>query len=112
MGKKSRRKGRQGESICKRLLQDHDWEIIADCTAGCSTEDFIVKHPHGTLYSVEVKNNKIIDVDRFRKQARENAKAKNMPYLLMCKWFGTKMWLVEMQCPGEKKPHIMKWWEK
>lgn len=91
MGKLSRDKGRRGERTAKLLLQDRDYEILADTTAGLSTDDLLVQKD-GHIYSVEVKNNKLIDIPKFTAQARQNAKKR--PWMLLCKIHQTTSWLV------------------
>jgi Holliday junction resolvase len=73
-GKPSRDKGRRGEREAKALLADCDYTILADTTAGLDTDDLVALAPDGTLYSVEVKNTRIVNVPVFRDQARKNAK--------------------------------------
>jgi len=92
MGKQSRDKGKRGERAAKDLLTERDWTILADTTAGLSTDDLVCQDPDGRVVSVEVKNTKMINVPAFVSQARENAK-KN-PWLLLCKIAGTRAWLV------------------
>jgi Holliday junction resolvase-like predicted endonuclease len=103
----ARRKGRKGETAAKNLLADKDWTILADLTSGISTEDLIVEDTSGTIYSVEVKNVKLIDVPKFRKQAMANAKKIKKRWLLMLKIDGTSSWLIMRQ---SEKPIV--WTEK
>lgn len=97
MSKASRRKGRKGESTAKSLLGDMDWTITADCTAGLDCPDLIATKDFTDTYAVEVKNTKAIDMNKFRKQAREQAKKVKLPYIIMAKIYGTKDWLIEIQ---------------
>lgn len=92
MGKPSRDKGRRGEAAAKRLLADRDYTILADTSAGLSTDDLVVQSPEGKVVSVEVKNCKLINVPAFLKQAKENAK-KNR-WMLLAHISGTSSWLV------------------
>lgn len=92
MGKPSRDKGRRGERTAKNLLADRDWIILADTSAGLSTDDLVCQSPDGKVVSVEVKNTKQIDVPAFVKQARTNAKRN--AWMLMCHISGTSSWLV------------------
>ncbi len=92
MGKSAREKGRRGERVAKLLLADRDWQILADTTAGLSTDDLVCMSPDGKVVSVEVKNCKQIDVPAFVRQARTNAK-KNA-WMLMCHISGTASWLI------------------
>lgn len=92
MGKPSRDKGRRGESAAKRLLADRDFTILADTSAGLSTDDLLVESPTGEIVSVEVKNCKLINLPAFVTQARTNAKKR--PWLLLAKLDNTSSWLV------------------
>lgn len=105
MGKSQRDKGRRGESAAKLLLSDRDYTILADTSAGISTDDLVVQSPCGQIVSVEVKNTKLIDLPRFVAQARKNAK-KNR-WMLLAKLDNTSSWLCLKQ--GEK-PQI--WHQK
>lgn len=92
MSKASRSKGRRGETAAKCLLADRDYTILADTSAGLSTDDLVVQSPDGKVFSVEVKNTRLIDVPKFRAQAIRNAKRNS--WLLLCKIDNTKSWLV------------------
>ena len=92
MGKAQRAKGRRGETICKQLLTDRDFTILADTSAGVSQADLLVQDEMGTVFQVECKNTKIINVPAYRKQAREQAGRNN--WMLLCKIDGTRSWLV------------------
>lgn len=91
-GKASRSKGRRGESEAKRLLQDRDFIILADTSAGIASDDLIIQTQTGQVLSVEVKNRKGIDIPSFVAQARQNANKND--WLLLCKIHGTSSWLV------------------
>ena len=106
-GSKIRSKGRIGERTAKRLLIDHDYTIIADTTAGLSTGDLVVQSPEGTLYDVEVKNRRLINVPLFLEQARKNAGRSKLAWMVMCKIETTSSWLVLRK--GEKP---VTWHEK
>ena len=92
MSKSSRDKGKRGERTAKLLLADRDYTILADTTAGLSTDDLVVLSPGGKVVSVEVKNCKLINVPVFRKQATANAKRND--WMLRLKIDGTSSWLV------------------
>ena len=92
MGKQSRNKGKRGERAAKNLLTGRDWTILADTTAGLSTDDLVCQSPDGRVVSVEVKNTKLINVPEFVKQARTNAKKNH--WLLLCHLDSTRSWLV------------------
>lgn len=98
MGKPSRDKGKKGEREAKNLLADRDFIILADTSAGLSTDDLVIQSPQGHILSVEVKNCKLIDIPRFTAQARQNAK-KNA-WMLLAKISQTSSWLVLQK--GEK----------
>lgn len=107
MSKHSRSKGKRGERKAKELLADRDWTIIADTACGLEAEDIIAETPQGTMYSIEVKNRKAIDVGVFKKQAIRNAAKIKKPWMLMCKIDGTSSWLI---CQQGEKPTV--WHEK
>ena len=92
MSKASRDKGKRGERSAKALLIARDYTILADTTAGLSTDDLVVQSPGGEILSVEVKNCKLINIPVFVKQAKTNAKKNH--YLLMCHISGTSAWLI------------------
>lgn len=92
MGKAQRNKGRRGETAAKQLLQDRDYTILADTSAGVSQADVIAMDELGTVFAVEVKNTASINVAAYRKQAI--AQAGRMNWMLMCKIAGTNCWLV------------------
>jgi Holliday junction resolvase-like predicted endonuclease len=93
-GSAVRNKGRKGEREAKRLLQDKDYTILADTTAGLSTGDLVVQSPDGTTYDVEVKNRRIVNVSQFVGQARKNAGRNKTAWMVLCKLDGTSSWLV------------------
>ena len=99
-GRKSRSKGKKGEREARALLGDLDWILLANTADGDEGEDMIVENTSGTIYSVEVKNVKLIDIPKFRTQAMANAKKKKKPWMLMLKIDGTKSWLILRQ--GER----------
>ncbi len=92
MGKAQRAKGRRGEAEAKHMLADRDYTILADTSAGISSDDLVALSPEGRVVSVEVKNQKSINVPTFLKQCMDNAKKND--WLLMCKIDGTSSWLV------------------
>lgn len=106
-GKHSRSKGRRGESIVKTLLTDRDWHICADLTAGISCADLLAYDPTGKQYSVECKNQKILDPTKWRRQSREQAKEHRMAWMLVYHVPGTSSWIVER---ANKRPVV--WVEK
>ncbi|MCK5611894.1 hypothetical protein KAR91_59035 [Candidatus Pacearchaeota archaeon] len=95
-----RSKGKRGERKARELLADKDWNILANTADGVECEDMIVENTSGVIYSVEVKNVKLIDIPKFRTQAMTNAKKKKKPWMLMLKIDGTKSWLIMRQ--GER----------
>lgn len=92
MGSQSRDKGRRGEREAKAMLADRGYTILADTSAGLSTDDLVVMDQAGKVYSVEVKNTKLINLPVFLAQARGNAK-KNA-WMLLCKLDRQGAWLV------------------
>ena len=104
----SRRKGRRGETTAKRMLQDRDYTILADTTAGISADDLIVQDADGNIWSVEVKNQKTICPERFETQARLNRTSMTRQrWMVLAHIHGTTSWLVLKQ--GER-PTV--WHEK
>lgn len=97
MGKSSRNKGKKGNREAKNLLLERDWTILADTSDGISTEDLIAKSQYGTVYSVEVKNRKLINMLDFRKQASASAKKTKLPWMILAKICGTRSWIMWMQ---------------
>lgn len=107
MSKRSRTKGKVGERKARDLLTSRDWCIIANTADGSECEDLVVKCPKGIIYSVEVKNRKIISYAEVRKQAATNAAKSGLPWMLMCKIEGTDSWLI-----GRKNHKPTVWSEK
>ena len=107
-GSTSRNKGRRGETAAKRLLQDRDYCILADATAGLATDDLLAQDASGALWSVEVKNRKIINPALFCGQARVQAGKKRGPrWMVLAHIDNTSSWLVLRQA---ERPTI--WHEK
>ncbi|MGQ9671481.1 MAG: hypothetical protein ACUVWY_15195 [Desulfosoma sp.] len=65
-------------------------------TAGVMREDMIATDPDGNRWSVEVKNTSSITAAHL-KQAREQAMARKLPWMLANKLEGTRSWLVRRQ---------------
>ena len=97
-GKSTRAKGRRGETEAKALLSSRDW-VVADLSAGLSTEDLLSTDPDGKVWAVEVKNTATI-TQAHRKQAQEQGKKRRAAWMLMSKIAGTSSWLIQRQ--GEK----------
>lgn len=93
-GNAARSKGRKGEREAKALLKDKDFTILADTTGGLSTGDLVAKGPSGTVYDVEVKNRKVVNVAQFVGQARKNAERSKVDWMVLAKLDGTSSWLV------------------
>lgn len=99
-GNKSRRKGKVGEREFRLLLESRDWTVV-NTADGDRVEDCVaVDRANNKAWSVEIKNTKLTNWDKFRKQAREQAKKTRLPWLLAIKIPGTKNWIVERQ--GER----------
>lgn len=82
MTRANRDKGRRAECEAGKVLMERDWQIIKT-SSGLKTEDIIATSPEGVTHSVEVKNHKEIRIPYFLAQAKEQAKKRKMPYLLM-----------------------------
>ena len=100
MSSASRSRGKRGESEARDLLTERDWTILANTADGTDVEDIIATSPDGTVYSIEVKNTKQIDITAILKQARSNAAKKKLPWLAMCKISQSRAWIV--WCKGEQ----------
>lgn len=87
MGAKERSKGRRGETEAKLLLESRDWSV-ADLSAGLMTEDLLVTTPDGTSYCCEVKNTKTCQWAYYVAQAKRQAKARKLPWMLMIRIAG------------------------
>lgn len=96
-GKKSRTKGRRGETAAKRILQDRDYTILADTTAGIATDDLLAQDSSGAIWSVEVKYRKTIEPTRFAGQARFQVRNKKLRWMVLAHIEGTSGWLVLRQ---------------
>lgn len=94
-GKYTRDKGRRGQTEAKNLLLDRDW-TVADLSAGIDCEDLIAVDGDGKSWCVEVKNCAGI-LPAHLKQAREQAKRRKLPWMLMSKIEGSSSWLVRRQ---------------
>lgn len=101
MGKPSRDKGRRGAREALALLADRDWTPV-ETRDGVGTDDAVAIDPHGQAWSVEVKNQKVINIPAFLKQAREQAAKRKLPWLLLCRIDGGHGWLVLRKgCHGQ-----------
>lgn len=97
-GSTSRNKGRRGETAAKRLLQDRDYTILADTTAGIATDDLLAQDKDGNIWSVEVKYRKTIEPARFSGQARfQTRNKKRVRWMVLAHIDGTSSWLVLRQ---------------
>jgi predicted RecB family endonuclease len=76
------------------MLGDRDW-CVDKTKAGLSIDDLVVIDDTGKTWSVEVKARKLIDVEKWRVQARANAKKRDLPWMLAMRIHGVKAWLVE-----------------
>ena len=99
-GRATRSKGKEGERLAKALLKDRDWTILADTSAGLATGDLIAKSPDGTIYDVEVKNRREINVPMFIGQARKSAEKTKLSWMVLARIDGSSGWLVMRK--GEK----------
>lgn len=95
MGKASRDKGRRGQSAATDLLTARDW-TVAELNAGKISEDLLATAPDGRTWAVEVKNTRNW-LSTYLTQAREQAKARRLPWMLMWHIPGTSEWLVMRQ---------------
>ena len=90
----SRAKGRIGETAAMRMWEDRDY-TCEDMSCGRASCDFLAVKD-GTVWAVEVKDRAIIDMRRFRDQARANAK-RGTKWALSVHIPGTRAWIVDRQ---------------
>lgn len=93
MSKSQRDKGRRGQTEAQKLLVEYGY-AVDPITCGVKREDMIATSG-GKSWCVEVKNHKLIDIMKFRRQAREQAKERKLPWMLMVKIPGSSYWLIE-----------------
>lgn len=97
MARSQRTKGRRGQAEFASVLQERDWTVIP-ITGGVMAEDIVATSPQGKQYSVEVKWQKLIQLEAFERQAREQAKQRKLPWMLACRLQGhAGAWLVFRQ---------------
>lgn len=94
MSNMQRRKGAEGQREFASMLRARDWNVIQS-TCGIASEDLIATSPDGKQYSIEIKNGKVIRMETFLKQAREQAGKRKLPWMLACRLHRfTRTWLV------------------
>jgi Holliday junction resolvase len=81
MGKSQRAKGARGQREARAVLESHGYHVT-QIACGIKSEDLLAEYDAVT-WSVEVKWHKIADISAFEKQAREQAKRRSLPYLLL-----------------------------
>lgn len=84
MAKAQRDKGRRGQTEAMTLLAEYGFTVI-EANAGRACEDLIAIRD-GVTYCVEVKHHRKPDLPAFKLQARIQAKARKLPWLLMVRW--------------------------
>ena len=100
MSRMQRTKGRRAETAFKTELGNRDWSVI-DISAGVNDADLVAIAPDGRTHLCEVKDHKLLDPCRWRKQAQEQAKKHRLPWLLAYHVPGyAGLWIVERQ--GER----------
>jgi hypothetical protein len=77
----------------RNILGDRDW-AVEKTLDGVSTDDLVVIDDIGKMWSVEIKAHKAMNPEKWRKQARENANKRELPWILAMKIHGTRSWLV------------------
>ena len=95
MSKSQRIKGVKGQCRAAELLRSRDYHVD-QLSGGISTEDLIATDPDGKAWSCEVKNT-ISMTHAHVKQAMEQAKKRNLPWMLMQHLRGSSSWLVRRQ---------------
>jgi hypothetical protein len=91
------------------MLTGRDWEII-ETSSGMKVEDIVAHDPNGNRWSVEVKHHRLINLEVFMAQAKEQAKKRNISWMLavrLPRYPGTWLVLREGEVPtvwngGEK----------
>ena len=82
-GKTSRSRGKAGEREARNALTDRDYDVLDTCD-GLAVADIIAER-YGVRYAVEVKHCRLIDTERFWRQAKEQAKRHHARPMLMCR---------------------------
>lgn len=85
-GLRSRNRGKAGQREAEAVLTERDF-IVMESAPGKEDCDFLAIR-NGKTYAVEVKHQKLIQLDRFRAQAREQAARRKTAWLLMCRLAG------------------------
>lgn len=93
MSKSQRDKGNRGHREAVQELLNRDWHVV-ETRGGKKSDDAIAIDPNGRTWSVEIKNQTSIRMKDFEKQAREQAKDRKLPWMLMVKIAGHKAFLV------------------
>lgn len=104
-GKATRDKGRRGQTEAVKILRNRDWNI-ADLTSGVSSEDALARDPEGAWWVIEIKNCAVISTQH-QEQAKRQAQARQLPWMLMSKIANTSCWLVQQQ--DGRKIRCMVW---
>jgi len=99
VGRMQRTKGARAQTAAKALLTERDWTVVST-SSGASQEDLVASREDLGLWSVEVKDCKLLNLPKWRKQARDQAKRSKLPWMLLAHIPGTRSWLVERQ--GER----------
>ena len=86
MGRSQRDKGARGQSEAATVLRSHGY-AVSQLTCGIKSEDIIAEYD-GSMWAVEVKNCATINIRNMRRQAREQAKAKGLPWWLLVRLEG------------------------
>ncbi|MFX0132147.1 MAG: hypothetical protein ACFFDN_00745 [Candidatus Hodarchaeota archaeon] len=93
MGKMQRDKGRRGQREAILVLELLGFSV-QELNSGTKSADLIATISN-SIYLVEVKNQKVLNIPVFIKQAKANAKEhKNAKWLLMCRLDGGYGWLL------------------
>lgn len=93
MSKSQRDKGRRGACEAMKLLSDRDWSTV-ETRDGQDVDDAVAIDPQGQAWSVEVKNQKQINIPAFLAQARKQAEKRKLPWMLLARIDGGHGWLV------------------
>lgn len=93
MGKMQRAKGRRGQSDFANMLRERDWNVTST-SCGVKQEDIVASDTDGLAWSWEVKKCRIVDLERFLGQAREQAEERKLPWAMAAHLHGTSHWLV------------------
>lgn len=84
MSRRERDKGARGQREALDLLAERGYTVV-ETNSGRASEDLFALDPVGHAVAVEVKYHEATRWQDFRRQAREQARARRVSWLLMCR---------------------------